>query len=194
MQNSQGLTMAAKGAYHFCADGGLHGPDLLAGQDPHPGDAVLVAPVKEGMYRLHLLLVKGQDKGTDLLALHRQLFAELLGHPDSLHIEAGHFGPRLRVVPGVEDGAVGLGGAVRHVVGGLQGHHLQVIPGKLVGSGGADDPAADDRYIIHHLGFPFFPFGGLPGGVAGKAGPEFLLLLRRKKAKENRTRERVCLP
>ena len=74
---------------------------------------------------------------------HVQLAAERLHETVSFDVEPGHARAGVRVIACVDDGGICLGGAVCNVVAGLQNAEIQIIFGKLVGAGCADDACAD---------------------------------------------------
>ena len=99
-------------------------------------------------------LVKGQYQTAHPCKGHLELLTDVSSHSVSLHVEPGHEGARLRVVSGVDDGAVGLGGAVGHIVLSLQDGHVQGIPGQMVGGGRPHHATAQNDDVIHEKDLP----------------------------------------
>ena len=92
---------------------------------------------------------EGQHQTAALPVRHIQPGTDLFGQCNTLHIEPCHPGARLGVVPSVQNGTVGLGGAVGHIVLGLKNCSVQRIMRELIGGSRANDTAADDCYIQH---------------------------------------------
>ena len=128
---------------------GLHGKGLFLGKDLHVGHAVGGAVLKQMLQVGQLLFVQCQHQRAALLIGDIQLCTDLLGQRYAAHIQPCHAGAGGGVVACVENGAVGLGGAVCHIVLGLKDDHLVVVARQCVGCGGTDDTTADDCYIIH---------------------------------------------
>ena len=116
--------------------------------------SVLYASVIEGAQGMKVSLVKGQYQAAHPGKGHLELFADVPGHPVALHVEPGHEGARLRVVPGVDDGAVGLGGAIGYIVLSLQDGHVQGILGQVIGGGRPHHPTAQNDDVIHEKDLP----------------------------------------
>ena len=127
----------------------LHGKGLFLGKDLHAGHAVGGAVLKQMLQVGQLLLVQCQHQRTALLVGDIQLCADLFSQRYAAHIQPCHVGAGGGVVACVENGAVGLGGAVCHIVLGLKDDHLVVVARQRVGGSGTDDTTADDSYIIH---------------------------------------------
>ena len=127
----------------------VHGPGLLPGEQLQPGHAIVQAALVEGAEGGLFLGGEGQHKGAALPVGHIQFGAQLLGQGGAPHVEPGHEGARLWVVPGVENGGVCLGGAVGHVVFPLQNSHIQPVAGELEGGRRAGNAAANDENVIH---------------------------------------------
>ena len=131
---------SVESAHHVLAEIGLFLAHLGGVQQLQPRHPVLNTPVVEGAQGVKVPLIKGQYQAAYPGKGHLELLADVPGHPVSLHVELCHEGARLRVVPGVDDGAVGLGSAVCHVVLGFQHGHIQGIPGQVVGGGSPHHP------------------------------------------------------
>ena len=136
----------------------LHGKRFLCRKHPDArhavGDAVLIQFLQVGQ----LLRAEGQHQTAALQVRHIQPGADLLGQCGPLHVEPRHPGTRLGIVTGVQNGTVGLGRAVCHVIFSLENGSLQRVMGQLVGTCCADDAAANDRYIQHkYLLIALFP-------------------------------------
>ena len=134
---------------HLRRKTGLHGPCFLCRQQPdarHPiGKAVFVQLLQMRQLRR----AEGQHQTAALPVRHIQPGTDLFGQCNALHIEPCHPGARLGVVPSVQNGTVGLGGAVGHIVLGLKNCSVQRIMRELIGGSRANDTAADDCYIQH---------------------------------------------
>ena len=127
----------------------LHGESFFLGKDLHAGHAVGGAVLKQMLQVGQLLFVQCQHQRAALLIGDIQLCADLLGQRHAAHIQPCHAGAGGGVVACVENGAVGFGGAVCHIVLGLKDDHLVVVARQRVGGSGTDDATADDCYIIH---------------------------------------------
>ena len=97
-----------------------------------------------------ILRREGQHQGAAGPVGDIQFGAQLLGQLSAPHVEPGHQGAGLGIVTGVEDGGVGLGGTVGHVVFLLQHSDLQLVAGELEGGCCAGDAAANDENVIHN--------------------------------------------
>ena len=143
-----------EGTHHVLAEVGLCLAHLGGVQQFQPRHAVLYASVIEGAQGMKVSLIKGQYQAAHPGKGHLELFADVPGHPVALHVEPGHEGARLRVVPGVDDGAVGLGGAIGYIVLSLQDGHVQGIPGQVIGGGRPHHPTAQNDDVIHEKDLP----------------------------------------
>ena len=128
---------------------GLHGKGLFPGKNLHVGHAVCGAVLEQMLQMGQFLLVQCQHQRAALLIGDIQLCADLLCQSHAAHVQPCHAGAGGGVVACVENGAVGLGGAVCHIVLGLKNDHLVVVARQCVGGSGTDDATADDCYIIH---------------------------------------------
>ena len=131
----------------------LHGKGLFPGKNLHVGHAVCGAVLEQMLQMGQFLLVQCQHQRAALLIGDIQLCADLLCQRHAAHVQPCHAGAGGGVVACVENGAVGLGGAVCHIVLGLKNDHLVIVARQCVGGSGTDDATADDCYIIHC----FFP-------------------------------------
>ena len=155
----QGQTILPRGADGGCGgvegggylfrEVGVHGAGLLPGEQAELRHAVGLAPAEQVLEGSLILGREGQYEGAAGLVRNVQLGAQLFGQGGAPHIELGHQCAGLRVIPGMEDGGVGLGGAVGHVIFPLQDGRLQPVAGKVEGGGRTGDAAADDEYIVH---------------------------------------------
>ena len=145
--------MAALGAYSAPTTVGgqirFHGKRFLCGKQPDArhavGDAVLIQFLQVGQ----LFRAEGQHQTAALQVRHIQPGADLLGQCGPLHVEPRHPGARFGVVASVQNGTVGLGGAVGHVIFSLENGGLQRVMGQLIGGCRTNDTAADNCYIQH---------------------------------------------
>ena len=78
-----------------------------------------------------------------------ELFANLPAHGIAFYIQLGHQRARVRIVPGVHNGAVGAGGTHTDVVLLLQQNDPHPAARQPISTGTPGNTAADDRYIIH---------------------------------------------
>ena len=105
----------------------LHGKRFLGGKQPDArhavGDAVLIQFLQVGQ----LFRAEGQHQTAALMVRHIQTGTDLLGQCGPLHVEPRHLGARLGIVSGVQNGTVGLGRAVCHIVFRLKDRGLQLI-------------------------------------------------------------------
>ena len=105
----------------------LHGKRFLCGNQPDTrhavGDAVLIQFLQVGQ----LLRAEGQHQTAALTVRHIQTGTDLLGQCRALHVEPCHPGARLGIVSGVQNGTVGLGRAVCHIVFRLKDRGLQPV-------------------------------------------------------------------
>ena len=134
-----------------CGQRGLHPARLLARQHFQPWHAVLHAVFIDPTEGFAVLLAEAQHQRADALVLDRKVSAQLLHHRRALHVQLCHQRPRLRVVACVDDRAVGLCRAHRHVVLAFKHQHPQVIAAQRVRQRRADHPAAYDGHIIHSV-------------------------------------------
>ena len=127
----------------------FHGKRFLCGKQPDArhavGDAVLIQFLQVGQ----LFRAEGQHQTAALQVRHIQPGADLLGQCGPLHVEPRHPGARFGVVASVQNGTVGLGGAVCHVIFSLENGGLQRVMGQLIGGCRTNDTAADNCYIQH---------------------------------------------
>ena len=127
----------------------FHGKRFLCGKQPDArhavGDAVLIQFLQVGQ----LFRAEGQHQTAALQVRHIQTGADLLGQCRALHVEPCHPGARFGVVASVQNGTVGLGGAVCHVIFSLENGGLQRVMGQLIGGCRTNDTAADNCYIQH---------------------------------------------
>ena len=105
----------------------LHGKRFLCRKHPDVrhavGDAVLIQFLQVGQ----LLRAEGQHQTAALMVRHIQTGTDLLGQCGPLHVEPRHLGSRLGIVSGVQNGTVGLGRAVCHIVFRLKDRGLQPV-------------------------------------------------------------------
>ena len=128
---------------------GLHGKSLFPGKDLHAGHAVGGAVFEQMLQVGQFLFVQCQHQRAALLIGDIQLCADLLCQCHAAHIQPCHAGAGGGVVACVENGAVGLGGAVCYIVFGLKDDHSVVVARQRIGGSSTNDATADDRDIIH---------------------------------------------
>ena len=133
---------------HLGGQVGFQAAGRFAGENLQPGHAVGLAPSEQDLQSLLIPLGEGGHKGAAPAVGHIQRPAQLSRQIRAPHVEPGHQGARLRVIPGVENGGVGLGGAAGHVVGPLQHADAQLITGQMEGRRCAGDAAADDNDVV----------------------------------------------
>ena len=126
----------------------LQAAGFFAGENLQPGHAVGLTPAEQDLQGLFVLFGEGGHKGAAPAVGHIQRRAQLSCQLCAPHVESGHQGARFRVVPGVENGGVGLGGAAGHIVGPLQHADAQLVPGQMEGRRCAGDAAADDNDVV----------------------------------------------
>ena len=141
---------SVEGRGHPVGQVGVHGSGLVPGEQLELRHAVGLSPLEQGVEGSVILRREGQDQGAAGAVGDIQFGAQLLGQLSAPHVEPGHQGTGLRVITGVEDGGVGLGGAVGHVVFPLQNSDLQLVAGELEGGCRAGDAAANDENVIHN--------------------------------------------
>ena len=138
-----------QGGHRLVADIGLHFDQLIPlhnAQALHPvGHAVFIQLVQGGA----VVLADHDHKASVILIGEIQLLGQRGHHPAALHVQPGHERAVGRVVPRVDDGAVGLGGAAAHILLPLQHQHVRPVAGHLPGNGAAGYPCADDGNINH---------------------------------------------
>lgn len=95
-----------------------------------------------------LLFVPGDEQGSDAFdgdsGLGRTGAESLLSFTYQPGFRRAGYG----VETGVQDGGVGLRGAVADVVGGVEERGAQPVTGQFAGDGGADDARADDGHVV----------------------------------------------
>ena len=138
-----------QGGHRLVADVGFH-PDQLVplhdAQALHPvGHAVFIQLVQ----RRAVVLADHDHKAAVVLIGEVQLLGQSGHQAAALHVQLGHQRAVGRVVPRVDDGAVGLGGAAAHILLPLQHQHVRPVAGHLPGNGAAGYPCADDGNINH---------------------------------------------
>ena len=132
----------------------LHFARLVGVDQPQIRHAVFHAALVQFADHCFVVIVERRDERADALEGHVQLFTDLARHRVALHVQTRHERAAFGVVPGVNDRAVGAARPHRHVVFPLQNENAQFSARKLVGRRGADDAAADDRYIVHGAKIP----------------------------------------
>ena len=128
---------------------GLQSTGLIPGEQGQTGHPVLCAPAEQLLEQDLVLRGKAEHQGPTGQIGYVQLGAQLPGQGGAPDVEAGHQGAGHGVIPGVDDGGIGLGGTVGHIVFPLHDPHFELIFGQLKGSGRAHDAAADDENVIH---------------------------------------------
>ena len=109
-----------QGGQHVFAEVRLHGARIGPAENAQARHAVCLPAVQKRLQRFAFGLAEGQHKAAHACKGYAEPFAYLARHAVALCVQPGHQGARLRVVPRVDDGAVRLGGAVGHIVLGLQ--------------------------------------------------------------------------
>ena len=139
-----------QGTADILGEVGLHGQRFFLGQNFHIGHAVGRAVLVQVLQVGQLALGQSQHEGAALLVGNIQLCADLLGQLHTAHVQPCHLGAGSGVVACVQNGAVGFGGAVGHVVFCLQNDDFVLVARQCVGCSGADHTTADDSNIIHY--------------------------------------------
>ena len=96
-------------------------------------------------------LGQADHQAAALLVGKVQLFGQGRHQLAALDVQPGHQGAVGRVKAGVDDGAVGLGGAATDVLFLVQNQDAGLIAGQLPGDGAAGHPCANDDDIGHKL-------------------------------------------
>ena len=133
------------------------------------GHAVFIQLVQGGA----VLLAHAHNQAAVLLVVEVQLLGQGGHHPAALHVQFGHEGAVGGVKTGMNDGAVGLGGAAAHVLFPFHHQNVCLVAGKLPGDGTAGNACADDHDVIHGEITPFFLLplqSRVPKAAAGRAG------------------------
>ena len=112
----------------------------------HP---VLQAVFIQGLELWQVLPAQAQDQGAVAPIGKAQFLGKRLHHPASHDIVFCHQGTGLGIEPGVDNGAVGLGGAAAKVIAPLQQEEGPLESGKEPGGGTAHHTAADNHSIQH---------------------------------------------
>jgi len=121
---------------------------LLRGEQFQAGDAIFSTAVIEFPQRGEVLLADAHHIRAATLKLDIQLTADLVEQGIARHVQTGFGAPRLGVIAGVDDGRVGLGGALAHVRGPVHEEDAQAIARELARNVGAHHASADDDHII----------------------------------------------
>ena len=129
---------------------GLQLEDFLPVQNQlHVLDAILDAPLIQGLQVGQGILVDTHHQGAAPVERKIQLLGQVLHHLIALHVQLGHQGSVGGVVACVNNGAVGLGGAAAHVLRLLQHTDFGLVPGQLAGGGAPGHTGPNDDYVIH---------------------------------------------
>ena len=126
----------------------LQSPGFLTGEEGQAGNPVFLTPAVKPLQLGVLLRGEGADESAVVFVRHMKLPGGFVQEGISLPVEPGFESPRLRVVSGVDDAGVGLGGSHGHVVFRFQKTNFQSVPGKLPGSHGAHHPGTDNCHLI----------------------------------------------
>ena len=137
-----------------CGDGGvrdirLHSHQLVPFYDAQPlhavGDAVFIELLQRGA----VLVAQADDKAAAPVVGKIQLLRKGRHPAAALDVELGHQAAVGRVVPGVDNGAVGLGRAAADVLLLLYHKNFRVIPRKLPRAGTPGHARADNDDVVH---------------------------------------------
>ena len=154
-----GQAKGADDAAGGCPQGGdgsvgnvrFHRDQLVALDDAQPfhavGDAVLVEFLQRGA----VVLTQADDKTAALVVGKVQLLGKGRHTAAALDVELRHQAAVCGVVPGVNDGTVGLGRAAADVLLFLQHQNIRVIARKFPCAGTPGHARANDDDIVHIL-------------------------------------------
>lgn len=127
---------------------GLAGTQFLRVQEACRAVVVPLRLRQQGRQCGQLFLVPGDEQGPDAFDGDAGLGRVRAESVLPLAYEPGFQGAGYGVESGVQDGGVGLRGAVADVVGGVQECGAQPVAGQFAGDGGADDARADDGHVV----------------------------------------------
>ncbi len=143
----QRFTRHAEGAGDAAAEGRLQRPRLGRRQRCDVVDAGLAGAFHQGRQAVRFLGGPGDDEGAALDERQAEPFVDLailgVAGADARRLQRPDGG----VEPGVQNGAVGLRGAVEHLLGLLQHHHARAVQREAPGDGAADDAGPDHRDV-----------------------------------------------
>ncbi len=144
----EGLVRYVEGSQHAGAELRFTGSYFRGREDPGRAVAVAYRLVRESREGRELLLVPGHEQGPD--RFDRDAAVRGVGGEPSLSVadEPGLQGAGYGVETGVQDGGVGLGGAVADVVGRVDQGGPQGEAGQFAGDGGAHDAGADHGHVV----------------------------------------------
>ena len=137
-----------------CGDGSvrdvrLHSHQLVPFYDAQPlhavGDAVFIELLQRGA----VLVAQADDKAAAPVVGKIQFLRKGRHPAAALDVELGHQAAVGRVVPGVDNGAVGLGRAAADVLLLLYYKNFRVIPRKLPRTGAPGHARADNDDVVH---------------------------------------------
>ena len=128
---------------------GLDGLDFVGREQLNVGHAVGNAVFIQLFNVRHIAVLQSKHQAAALLVGHIQLCADLFGHSHTGNIQFGHAGAGLGVISGMENGAVGLGGAIGDIVFRLENYGFGFVVRQSIGGCGADHTAANDGNIVH---------------------------------------------
>ena len=107
--------------------------------------AVLIELLQTGQ----IILAHANDQTAVLNESEIQILRQLGHHQVALKIHFRHQRAMLCVKAGMDNGAVGLGGAAAHVLAALHYADLGLVAGQEAGNGAAGHTGADDDDVIH---------------------------------------------
>ena len=136
------------------ADVRLHGHQLVALDDAQSLDAVLHAVLVQLHQVRAILLAEHDDEAAVLDVMEVQLLGQPGHDAAAFDIQLRHQAAVRRIVAGVNDGAVGLGGAAADVLLALDHEHIGLLARQLAGNRAAGNASADNDDIRHvHYSF-----------------------------------------
>ena len=150
----QGAGGRIQGAHNRRVGVGLHLQNFIVLHNAAAGHVVGLRLCEQVVQGRTVLLAEAQHQRAGLGVGHAQLLGQVAVHHAALHVQARLFGARMRVKTGVHDTAVGLAGAVRHILHAINNQELAVVLGHLLCYRAADHTGADDDCVVHC----FIPF------------------------------------
>ena len=133
----------------------LHLQQFVVVNDTKIRDAVRLSPVVECLKARHVFLGETDHQGTDAPERDIQIFCQIAHQRIAAHVELCHQTAGRGVIAGVDDGAVGLGGAAADILLLFQDADAGRAAGQLPGGGCAGDARAYYDYIVHRYSFLF---------------------------------------
>ena len=100
---------------------------FLSGNDTHIGNAVGFGALPEYLKPGQILFIKTENQGAISFKWKIQFFGERIHHAVSRHVHSGLQRAGNRIIPRMDNGAVGLGGTAAHILLPLQDSQLQLV-------------------------------------------------------------------